>query len=154
MISYFEYNFQLAGKLIITEEDGAVTAVSKYAAPFGKRRETALILAAKRQIEEYFSGERLYFTLPLKMRGTEFQLKIWNALQKIPYGTTIAYNQLAALAGSPKACRAVGSACNRNPICIIVPCHRVIGADGKLTGYAYGTEMKQKLLELENKYRR
>lgn len=154
MISYFEYNFQLAGKLILTEEDGAVSAVSKHAAPLGERRETALILAAKRQIEEYFSGERLYFTLPLKMRGTEFQLKIWNALQKIPYGTTIAYNQLAAIAGSPRACRAAGNACNRNPICIIVPCHRVIGADGKLTGYAYGTEMKQKLLELENKYRR
>ncbi len=152
MISYLEYNFQLAGKLIITEEDGAITAVSKHAALFGKQRETALLLAAKRQLEEYFGGKRLNFTLPLKLRGTKFQLKIWSALQKIPYGTTVAYNQLAALAGSPRACRAAGSACNRNPICIIVPCHRVIGADGKLTGYAYGTEMKQKLLELENKY--
>jgi len=113
------------------------------------KRETPLIKKAARQFGEYFNGKRKSFNLPLSLRGTDFQMKVWNALQKIPYGKTVSYGELAALIGKPKACRAAGMANNRNPIPIIVPCHRVIGRDGSLTGYAGGLELKRDLLELE-----
>jgi len=104
-----------------------------------------------RQLRAYFRGELKEFDLPLAMEGTEFQLRVWNALRAIPYGETISYAQLAERIGNPKAVRAVGLANGSNPIPIIVPCHRVIGSDGSLTGFGGGLSTKKMLLELENK---
>lgn len=105
-----------------------------------------------RQLEAYFAGKLWRFDLPLVPQGTPFQLKVWNALVEIPYGETCSYGQLAERIGSPAAVRAVGAANGANPIAIIVPCHRVIGANGKLTGYGGGLPVKQMLLELEAKH--
>jgi methylated-DNA-[protein]-cysteine S-methyltransferase len=101
------------------------------------------------QLREYFSGKRKFFDVPLEFRGTEFQIQVWKGLQSIPYGITQSYGSLAKQIGSPKASRAVGAANGRNPISIIVPCHRVIGADGSLTGFAGGMKAKSYLLALE-----
>lgn len=102
-----------------------------------------------RQLEEYFSGRRRTFSVPLDLRGTEFQLRCWHALLEIPYGETRTYREIARAIGHPQAFRAVGLANNRNPIAIIVPCHRVIASDGTLCGYGGGLDLKRKLLELE-----
>jgi methylated-DNA-[protein]-cysteine S-methyltransferase len=104
-----------------------------------------------RQLREYFSGERKKFDLPLAPEGTDFQLDVWRSLRTIPYGETISYSQLAKRIGNPKAVRAVGLANGCNPIPIIIPCHRVIGSDGSLTGFGGGLSTKRKLLDLENK---
>jgi methylated-DNA-[protein]-cysteine S-methyltransferase len=109
----------------------------------------AILAEARRQIKAYFTGERKTFDLPLAARGTEFQQRVWDALRQIPYGTTISYGELARRIGNPQASRAVGLANGSNPISIIVPCHRVIGANGKLTGYGGGVERKKALLALE-----
>ncbi len=101
------------------------------------------------QLEEYFSGKRTQFELPLAAKGTAFQQAVWQALCRIPFGETWSYQQLADEIGNPKAVRAVGLANGKNPISVIVPCHRVIGKNGRLTGYAGGVETKQRLLELE-----
>jgi len=103
----------------------------------------------RRQLAEYFAGERQEFNVPLKMAGTPFQRHVWRELARIPYGTTITYAELAQRIGRPTASRAVGHANGRNPISILVPCHRVIGATGELTGYAGGIRAKKWLLELE-----
>ncbi|WP_442113055.1 methylated-DNA--[protein]-cysteine S-methyltransferase [Pseudomonas sp. NUPR-001] len=105
--------------------------------------------AVARQLEEYFAGEREVFDVRLAPLGTPFQQEVWQALQRIPYGTTCSYRDLAEHIGRPRAVRAVGTANGANPIAIIVPCHRVIGSNGTLTGYAGGVERKQMLLELE-----
>ena len=111
--------------------------------------QTPLLQEAEDQLNEYFAGVRREFDLPLAAKGTAFQQTVWAQLRKIPYGEVRTYGQLAAALGKPKASRAVGSACHRNPLCIVVPCHRVIGADGSLTGYAAGLDIKEYLLELE-----
>ncbi len=103
------------------------------------------------QLDEYFSGSRKDFTVKLKLRGTPFQIDVWNALRKIPYGETRTYKEIATQIGRPQAFRAVGQAIHNNPIAIVVPCHRVIGSDGSLTGFAGGLELKKRLLELERK---
>tara|TARA_Y100000385_G_scaffold132728_1_gene137934 strand:+ start:2746 stop:3213 length:468 start_codon:yes stop_codon:yes gene_type:complete len=103
----------------------------------------------KRQVEEYFWGKRRCFTLKLAPAGTPFQHSVWDALVEIPYGETASYMQIAKSIGRPKAARAVGRANGTNPICLIVPCHRVIGADGSLTGFAFGEKIKEKLLRHE-----
>ena len=102
-----------------------------------------------RQLEEYFSGHRHQFSLPLDLRGTDFQLQCWRALLEIPYGETCSYRDIARAIGHPKAFRAVGMSNNRNPIAIVVPCHRVIASDGSLCGYGGGLDIKRKLLDLE-----
>ncbi|ASW44139.1 methylated-DNA--[protein]-cysteine S-methyltransferase [Clostridium isatidis] len=112
-------------------------------------KETELIKKAKKQLDEYFNGERKEFNLPLELKGTEFQRKVWKALINIPYGRTKTYKEIAIEVGNEKACRAVGMANNKNPIAIIIPCHRVIGSNNKLVGYAGGLELKEKLLSLE-----
>lgn len=104
---------------------------------------------ARRQILSYFAGELHAFDLPLAARGTPFQQRVWAALCKIPRGETRSYGQLAAQLGNPAASRAIGRANATNPICLIVPCHRVIGADGSLTGFAFGADLKRRLLALE-----
>ena len=102
------------------------------------------------QLQSYFAGERKNFELPLVLEGTDFQKRVWTALQKIPYGETISYKKLAETVGSPKAVRAVGAANGANPIPIILPCHRVIGHDGSLTGFGGGLPLKKRLIELES----
>lgn len=115
----------------------------------GIYQDTELLEEAKRQLFEYFQGKRKQFELPLSMKGTDFQKRVWECLLQIPYGETCSYGQIAAMAGNPKACRAVGMANNRNPVSIVVPCHRVIGANGSLVGYGGGLDIKEKLLRLE-----
>ena len=113
---------------------------------------TPLLDQCVKQLSEYFEGTRQSFSLPLHLTGTEFQLKVWDELQRIPYGTTISYGELAKRAGNPKGSRAVAQANHNNPVCIVVPCHRVINADGSLGGYAPGPALKQQLLDLEKNH--
>ena len=108
-----------------------------------------LLLEAERQLSEYFAGQRTSFDLPLEPRGTKFQIRVWQALREIPFGQTRTYLDLAKAIGSPKAVRAVGAANGKNPLSIVVPCHRVIGADRSLTGFAGGLETKAALLAFE-----
>jgi methylated-DNA-[protein]-cysteine S-methyltransferase len=105
--------------------------------------------AVRRQLDEFFAGKRTAFDLPMAPAGTDFQKRVWAELMRIPYGETISYAELAKRVGSEGAARAVGRANATNPIAVVVPCHRVIGADGSLTGYAYGVEMKRSLLDFE-----
>ena len=112
--------------------------------------ETVFITNIKNQLNEYFLGKRKIFNIKINTKGTEFQKKVWNELQKIPFGQTKSYSDIAKNIGNPKAQRAVGSACNKNPILIFVPCHRVIAKNKKLGGFAYGSHIKQKLLKIEN----
>ena len=109
----------------------------------------SLMRPFRAELEEYFEGQRSEFTFPLDLRGTDFQVACWRALLAIPYGETRTYAAIARAVGKPKAFRAVGMANNRNPIAIVVPCHRVIASDGTLCGYGGGLEVKRKLLELE-----
>lgn len=142
---FYDYKIcnQKQCKIVIAESDGAICNVDfnkiKNYDDFEKR-ETPIIKQAAKQLDEYFNQKRKSFDLPLKIEGTDFQKKVWKALQKIPYGKTSSYGELAKTIGSPKASRAVGMANNKNPISIIIPCHRVIGADGTLVGYAGGLE--------------
>ncbi|MDO5678411.1 MAG: methylated-DNA--[protein]-cysteine S-methyltransferase [Propionibacteriaceae bacterium] len=143
------------GPLTIVERDGGLAAVymAEHAhAPgveaLGERVDDALP-EATRQLAEYFAGERTEFDLALNPAGTEFQRQVWAALSEIPYGETRTYGQLAAELGRPSASRAVGMANGRNPISIVVPCHRVVGSSGKMTGYAGGVARKEFLLALE-----
>jgi methylated-DNA-[protein]-cysteine S-methyltransferase len=148
--NYFVYSLKKI-KILITEENNAITGVffgAEIPAGFVKA-ETPLIKKAATQIEEYLNGKRKKFSLPLAMHGTEFQMDVWRALQTIPYGETRSYKEIAELVHRPKAVRAVGMANHRNPISIIVPCHRIIGHNGSLTGYGGGLPLKKYLLELE-----
>ena len=127
-------------------EDGEGPAAG---APGVAEGETPLLLRARQQLEEYLAGKRRDFDLPLAPRGTEFQQRVWKALREIPYGQTRSYRQTAEAAGCPRGYRAVGLANNRNPIAVVIPCHRVIGADGRLVGYGSGLPVKEALLRLE-----
>ena len=141
------------GELMLTaDDDGALTAVhlpNRHPDPAGWERDDEHLADARRQLTEYFAGERTAFDLPLRPAGAPFQLRVWEALLRIPYGETASYGELARELGHPTAARAVGAANGRNPIAIVVPCHRVIGSDGSLTGYAGGLECKRALLDLE-----
>ena len=150
MYTYF-YDY-LIGRIAITEKDGKITNVyitSKELLQDTQLCETPLLKEAARQLKSYFAGELKEFSLPLEPSGTDFMKQVWAALCGIPYGKTATYGEIAERVGRPKAARAVGLANNRNPIPIFIPCHRVIGADGSLTGYAGGLDMKKKLLDLE-----
>ena len=155
MKNVFYYTFPVGG-IGIAEEAGKISGVffrtDKKKQPKAAdciTAETPLIKKTAKELKEYFEGKRKKFDIPLLLKGTDFQLSVWKALQKIPYGKTRSYKETAGMAGNPKACRAAGMANNRNPIAIIIPCHRVIGSDGSLTGYGGGLEKKQYLLELE-----
>jgi len=144
------------GKLRLVAEDGFLTELRFGGEPAvidGDIEENRLLDEAERQLGEYFCGARRQFDLPLRMKGTAFQLEDWEALREIPYGETVTYGEIARRIGRPKASRAVGIANHNNPISIIVPCHRVIGSNGKLTGYGGGLNVKQQLLELEQKWK-
>ncbi|MCE2560078.1 MAG: methylated-DNA--[protein]-cysteine S-methyltransferase [Acidobacteria bacterium] len=111
----------------------------------------AALAEAKRQLGEYFDGKRREFDLPLALEGTEFQRCVWTELRRIPFGETISYGELATRIGKPTASRAVGAANGRNPVPVVVPCHRVIGGDGRLTGFGGGLPAKQALLDMERR---
>ena len=140
----------IIGNIGIIEEDGFIIEISfeKTKTNF-QIEETKLIQQTHQQLEEYFAGKRTEFTIPIKMLGTPFEEKVWQALTTIPYGETRSYQDIAIQIGNPKACRAVGMANHKNPLPIIVPCHRVIGKNRKLVGYAGGIGIKEKLLSIE-----
>ena len=148
MIHRFTYETVL-GDVTLVEEDGALLAISLKSIQEGTELKTPIIQEAHRQITEYLKGERKVFDLPIRLRGTDFQQQVWTALLDIPYGETRSYKQIAEAIGNPKGMRAVGMANNRNPLLIVVPCHRVIGANGSMVGYGEGVEMKEFLLRLE-----
>ncbi|MCW2679405.1 MAG: methylated-DNA/protein-cysteinemethyltransferase [Frankiales bacterium] len=141
------------GELLLVGVEGAL--VKAHFAPFQApdvppSPDEPVLVEAARQLGEHFAGERTDFDLTLAPPGTAFQHRVWEELRRIPYGTTATYGEVAARLGDPKCVRAVGLANGRNPIAVVVPCHRVIGSDGKLRGYAGGIERKQRLLALEN----
>jgi methylated-DNA-[protein]-cysteine S-methyltransferase len=139
------------GFLLVKSNGQAITEVSFSEKDIPEQNECEVLAACRQQLEDYLSGKRMTFDLPLSPEGTPFQQKVWLELQKIPYGETITYMDLAVRLGDPKCIRAAGTANGRNPIAIIIPCHRVIGAGNKLTGYAGGLWRKKLLLELEMK---
>ena len=139
------------GPLRIDEEGGFITGVDRTAAPL-KAPDTPLLQECVRQLRAYFDGSLTVFDLPLNPQGTPFRRRVWAALQAIPYGETRSYGQLAKALSCPGAARAVGGANHHNPIAIIIPCHRVIGADGGLTGYGGGLAMKDWLLRHERRH--
>ena len=141
------------GPLVVGENNGSICFLRFGEIPDGFQiRSTPLLKDVGVQLSEYFSGHRKHFEIPLAPCGTPFQVACWNALLSIPYGETRSYAQQAAAVGKPRAFRAVGMANHVNPIPILIPCHRVIGSNGKLTGYAGGLYCKRFLLELEAKY--
>jgi len=145
------YKTRFCDVTIVSDGDAIVGLWLRDVEIPGARRETSdLTDRVAGQLEEYFDGRRLDFDVAIRPSGTEFQMDVWKALLEIPYGETRSYSDIAESIGRPRACRAVGMANNRNPISIIIPCHRVIGADGSLVGYGGGLDMKQKLLDLEN----
>ena len=151
-MKYQIYDFPLAGRCMVAEEEGAVCMVYPVAllrSMEGEEGETPLLREAARQLKEYFSGVRHAFDLPLRPSGTEFQKQVWLALCGIPYGETVTYGQIAAAVGRPRGTQAVGQAVGANPIPFLIPCHRVVGKNGKLTGFALGLELKEALLKLE-----
>lgn len=139
------------GPLFLKEQNGAITEIEYVREPPAAEcgGSSPLLEQAVRELDEYFRGKRREFDIPVGPKGTAFQQRVWEQLRRIPYGETRTYGQIAAMAGSPKGARAAGMACNRNPILIVIPCHRVIGADGSLTGFGAGLPMKKMLLALE-----
>lgn len=147
---YYTFSF---GLLEIKYTDSVVYKIKKTEKE-NKEVETknnSLIKEVIKQLDQYFDGKRTFFDFPTELQGTDFQKKVWKALSAIPYGQTKSYKEIAQYIGNPKACRAVGLANNKNPLTIVFPCHRVIGSNGKLVGYAGGLEMKKWLLNLEMK---
>ena len=153
-MKYINYHDTLIGKLRRVEEDGAIIQLVLdriYPPVEGEQsgEETPLLHRLKEQLDEYFDGKRRTFEIPIRPKGTAFQLRDWEELQRIPYGETRTYKDIAQAIGCPKGYRAVGLANNRNPVIILIPCHRVVGSNGKLVGYAGGVDLKEKLLEIE-----
>jgi methylated-DNA-[protein]-cysteine S-methyltransferase len=140
------------GPLMLTGDDHVLTDLhlpSRHGPTTGLTRDDERFAPEARQLEEYFAGTRTSFEIPLRLEGGVFEKRVWDELLRIPYGTTDSYGALARRLGDPGAARAVGTANGRNPIAIVVPCHRVIGADGALVGYGGGLECKRSLLDLE-----
>ena len=135
--------------LLIGLEDGAVVSLKLASETLPEKPSCPAVQALIGQLSEYFSGVRAEFDIPLAPKGTPFQMLVWQELRRIPYGQTRTYGEIATAIGKPGAARAVGMACNRNPIWLLIPCHRVVGKNGSLTGYAGGLDMKQQLLKLE-----
>ena len=154
---YYDYYLSPHGRMLLVADDKALTSVSfagqKYAPRVANdwQRDPAHapLARAKRELAEYFGGKRKRFSVRLAPRGTPFQRKVWKAIARVAFGRTIAYAELARRAGRPGSARAAGAATGRNPIGIIVPCHRIVGSDGSLTGYAGGLSKKRALLALE-----
>ena len=141
----------LVGKIKVIEEDNKIIEIKFVKDKNNIDSKNKVLKLAKKELEEYFCGKRKNFTFPFKVDGSEFALNVYKALMEIPYGETCSYKDIARKIGNENSQRAVGGANNRNKLPIIIPCHRVIGSNGKLVGYAEGLEIKQKLLELERK---
>jgi methylated-DNA-[protein]-cysteine S-methyltransferase len=145
---------------IVVDDDGALVRIDfRAGALLSEERDLSAaargaLQGVRRELEEYFRGDRKVFEMPLSPRGTPFQLSVWRELEHIPYGATISYMELARRVGNPKAVRAVGAANGANPIPVIIPCHRVIGSNGKLVGYGGGLDRKELLLSIEQRQRR
>ena len=158
MTAFYAFYESPLGQILLTATGTALTGLhfvgEKYypsiASEWQRDTNVIAIKSAITQLDEYFSGKRKSFDLPLEPEGTEFQRQVWNALTKLRFGETATYAQLAQRIGNPKAVRAVGAANGRNPISIVIPCHRVVGADGSLTGYAGGLARKEALLRMES----
>lgn len=149
----YSYNYKsiIGDIFIVADEDNLISILFK--SNNIKNGANKIIKQTIKQLDEYFSGKRTSFNLPINPKGTEFQKKVWKELEKIPYGETCTYKDIALRIGNPNASRAVGNANNKNPISIIVPCHRVIGKNKKLVGYAGGLDKKEKLLTLEKTFK-
>ena len=148
MINYFCYDTEI-GRIKISEKDEKIIGLVFSDYKKEKEIETDAIRKTYLQLKEYLYGKRKNFDIEIEMIRTEFQKKVWKELLNIPYGETRSYKDIAIAIGNEKACRAVGNANNKNPIAIIVPCHRVVGSDGSMTGYAGGLNIKEKLLKIE-----
>jgi len=149
-----QYKFKSpVGTIYLCADSIGLTSLTtvKQSVPLIKNPE-GILKQAVQELDEYFKGTRKSFDIPLNPKGTEFQLRVWNELNRIPYGETICYEELAKRIKNPKAVRAVGAANGKNPLWLIVPCHRVIGKNGSLTGYAGGISVKKKLLLLESMF--
>lgn len=152
---YYCYHDTPIGELLLAAEDGALALIGFPKGKMRRQPEPEWIFSdkpfaeVKRQLDEYFAGTRREFDLELKLDGTVFQLEVLDELRRIPYGTTASYAEIARRIGRPKAVRAVGAANGRNPIPIVIPCHRVIGSDGGMTGFGGGIPVKEALLRLE-----
>lgn len=140
------------GFVKIVEQDHMISEISfvKEIQEKEDNHESPILKEAKSQLLEYMAGGRKAFDLPMKEQGTAFQKKVWQALRSIPYGETRSYKQIAEMIGNPKASRAVGMANNKNPILLLTPCHRVLGSNGQLVGFAAGIDIKKELLKIEN----
>ena len=154
MIEWTAWNSADAPPLRLVASNRGLTAVefNPKRPPAGDRNdENHVLVEAGRQLLAYFAGTLREFSLPLDLQGTEFQLRVWHALLEIPYGETRSYREIARRIGAPQAVRAVGAANGANPVAIVVPCHRVVGSNGKLVGYGGGLPLKKRLLELEGR---
>lgn len=149
MVQYAYYPCPL-GYLKIGWEDDIILSIRCTDKPDSCDVSSSVSDAAAAQLTEYFDGKRTHFTFPIDVRGTAFQQTVWDALRRIPYGKVATYKDIAIAIGNPGAARAVGMACNRNPVLIAIPCHRVLGSNRKLTGYAGGLDRKRQLLQLEH----
>jgi methylated-DNA-[protein]-cysteine S-methyltransferase len=157
----YKYSASPVGKLkLVASETGLIAILWENENPrrvplkdLVEKNDQRILVETERQLKEYFAGERDVFSIPLDMRGTTFQKDVWRALLGIPFGKTLSYGEIAKQLGRPAASRAVGAANGRNPISIVVPCHRVIGSSGKLTGFAGGLDAKAYLLNLETSSR-
>lgn len=152
MLCYSTLKTDLLGEIALVQENDKIVRLEFSKDIPGIKGElllTPLLETAFLQLENYLNGRLKDFGLPLEFKGTPFQISVWKGLMKVDYGQTISYKELAAMVGNPKACRAVGMANNRNPLPIIVPCHRCLGHDGRLVGYGGGLDIKEKLLKLE-----
>ena len=151
MFYFYKYQFENISLYLIATETHLINI--QFTQPQKALLQTTELLSmATIQLDEYFQGKRTIFSLPFKLTGTPFQLAVWKELQNIPYGKTTSYKEIAQKINKPKAYRAVGMANNKNPLPIIIPCHRVIGSNGKLIGYAGGLKLKNYLLELEKSH--
>jgi methylated-DNA-[protein]-cysteine S-methyltransferase len=155
-LAYKKINSPVGKLTLVASDEGLVAVLWDSDKPgrvrlgkLTKQHNHSVLTQAERQLKEYFARKRKSFSVPLDMRGTHFQRSVWEALLAIPFGETRSYGQVAKQLGNPQAMRAVGAANGRNPISIIVPCHRVIGSSGKLSGFAGGLEAKERLLDLE-----
>jgi len=151
MVYFCKYQFENISLYLVATETHLINI--QFTQPQKALLQTTELLSmATIQLDEYFQGKRTTFSLPFKLTGTPFQLTVWKELQNIPYGKTTSYKEIAQKMNKPKAYRAVGMANNKNPLPIIIPCHRVIGSNGKLIGYAGGLKLKNYLLELEKSH--
>lgn len=149
----FAYYDTALGTLEVGCAGGAVTRLTWVDEPARPHAPTTLSDEAARQVRQYLAGARQTLDLPVRLTGTDFQIAVWRALAEIPYGRTRTYGEIARALGKPGAARAVGAAAGRNPVCLVIPCHRCVGAGGALTGFACGLRRKEKLLALEAKNR-